>query len=226
MTDILYTFENPVSLKHLQRAQSVLEDGGIVAYPTDVNWACGCLCHHKGALEKLQKLRGDKKLKKPTSFLFSSLSQLSTYAEVDGSAYRVLKKILPGPYTVILASHKRLPKIIQDKRKEIGARIPDSQLLLELTALLDSPMATISLSLPTSESQKGSKKASHTIEPVEMRPRFGHEIVDAYPHLIDLVLDLSTEVIYQETSVIRLVGGSLELVRQGDAPLSPLLRFS
>lgn len=217
MSQLLYTYDNPVSLKHLEQAREVLIQGGLVAYPTDVNWACGCLCDHKRALGRLQQLKTTALAQglapKPIAFMFASLAQLSTYAELNTQAFRVLKKILPGPYTVILNSHKRLPKIIADKRKEIGIRIPDSELMLRLGERLPVPLATVSLTLG------GQVKAT---EP-PARPRFGHEIAAAYEHEIDLILDLSTELSYRETTVIRLVAGQMGLVRRGDEPIEPWL---
>ena len=222
MSQILYTYDNPVSLKHLRQAREVLVGGGLVAYPTDVNWACGCLCNHKRALAKLQQLKaaaplGDES-PKPISFMFASLAQIAEYAELYSQAFRILKKILPGPYTVILNSHKRLPKIIADKRKEIGVRIPHSELLNQLTALLPVPLATVSLPgalLPAA--------AELGFEP-SYRPRFGYDIAEAYGREIELILDLSTELVYRETSVIRLVDGAVELLRLGDDPIDPWLQ--
>lgn len=215
MSRILYTFDHPVSMKHLQEARQVLSDGGLVAYPTDVNWACGCLCDHKRGCQRLQKLKIS--ADKPITFIFPSLSEVSHYAQVESGAFRVLKKILPGPYTVILESHRRLPKIISSRRKEIGIRIPQSELLMELTQILPAPLATIALSLPVLSSS-----AQLTYDG-QIRPRFGYEIADAFAHQIDLILDLSTEVTYQQTSVIRLTEGVVEVIRQGDHPLHPLL---
>ena len=222
MSQILYTYDDPVSLKHLRQARDVLVNGGLLAYPTDVNWACGCLCHHKRALAKLQQLKvaatlGDES-PKPISFIFASLAQISEYAELYSQAFRILKKILPGPYTVILNSHKRLPKIIADKRKEIGIRIPRSELLNQLTALLPVPLATISL---TSSSPPLADELAYA---QLHRPRFGYDIAEAYGREIDLILDLSTELVYRETSVIRLVDGSVELLRLGDDPIDPWLQ--
>ncbi|MCY4380654.1 MAG: L-threonylcarbamoyladenylate synthase [Proteobacteria bacterium] len=216
MNKILYTFESPVSQKHLQTAKKILIDGGVIAYPTDVNWACGCLCDHKGALTKLQKTARMLNKQNPYTFIFSSLSQVSSFATIDNVAYRVLKKILPGPYTVVLKSHKRLPKIIEDKRKEVGVRIPDKELLLELTAMLPSPLASMSLSLP-------GQRAHHQDV---VRPRFGYEILDAFGHMIDLILDLSQEIVYKETTLLRLhEGGTFELIRQGSQNPAKELTF-
>lgn len=214
LSQLIYTYDNPVSRKHLEQAREVLIQGGLVAYPTDVNWACGCLCDHKGAARRLQQLKATQGLApKPIAFMFASLAQLSAYAELNTQAFRILKKILPGPYTVILSSHKRLPKIIADKRKEIGIRIPDSELLLRLSERLPVPLATVSLTLP------GQVRGD---EP-PARPRFGHEIAAAYEHDIDLILDLSTELSYRETTVIRLVADQVGLVRRGDEPMEPWL---
>ena len=210
MTEICYTFEDPVVQKHLRKAQKILSDGGIIAYPTDVNWACGCLVHHKKALMKLQQLNPLKSKKSPYSFIFSNLSQVSSYAAVDNNIYRFLKKILPGPYTVILNSHRRLPKIIEDKRKELGIRIPSRPLLLELTALLEVPLATVSLTLPDPCLQ-------------DKRPRHGYEIAEAYSSLIDLILDLSFEINYQETTLLRFTDHIPKLIRSGSQKLDPWL---
>ena len=201
---ILYTYEHPTSIKHLEETRKVLMGGGVIAYPTDVNWALGCLATHKKALTKLSQLKKNTSKKLPFSLIFASMSQVCEYADVSNSTYRLLRKMLPGPYTLLLPRHKRLPKILQDSRLEVGVRVPDRPLLIDLLKELPCPLATTTVYLPTTQTPE-----------LPLRPRFGYEIEEHFGSRIDLILDLSTEIPPLETTVIKITAQGMELIRQG-----------
>lgn len=204
MSKITYTYENPTTEKHLLKARDILLDGGVIAYPTDVNWAMGVLSTHKKALQRLTLLRHNSSKKTlPFSLIFSSISQVCEYADVPNSTYRVLRKMLPGPYTLLLPRHKRLPKILQDSRTEVGVRVPERPLLRDLLALLPCPLANTAVYLGDST------------EEVPIRPRFGYEVEQHLGPSLDLILDLSSECHHQETTVIKISSEGLELIRRG-----------
>lgn len=212
MSQILYTYEHPTTEKHLERARDVLLAGGVVAYPTDVNWAFGVLATHKKALMRLSQLRRSTSKNLPFSLIFGALSRVCEYAEVSNSTYRLLRSMLPGAYTLLLPRHKRLPKILQDSRLEVGVRVPDRPLLRDLLALLPCPLATTAAYLPGST------------EELPLRPRFGYEIEQYFSSQVDLILDLSLEMLHQETTVIQITDEGMELVREGSGPVPPSLK--
>jgi tRNA threonylcarbamoyl adenosine modification protein (Sua5/YciO/YrdC/YwlC family) len=201
MAKHLYTYINPLSEKHLQEALRVLQNDGLIAYPTDVNWAVGCDASSVKAIKKIQALKAQHPKERPFSLLCDSLSMVAQVATVEQSAYRVLRKILPGPYTVLLASNRSLSKLINDKRKSVGVRIPAAPLLLGLVAALQRPLLTSSL--PHGESED------------EEAIRYGYDVEARFGHQIDLILDLGEEVLPAETSIIDFSEGGCKVVRKG-----------
>lgn len=138
-------YPNSPNIKLLKKVAATLKDGGLVIYPTDTVYALGCLSNHPRALEKLAQLKNIKLDKAQLSFLFVDLSALSNYvAPMDSSAFKIVKKALPGPYAFIMNAARKLPKPFQ-KRKTIGVRISNHPVLKELLPLLDVPLITTSL---------------------------------------------------------------------------------
>lgn len=208
-SSILYTFEQPTHAEHIDKIIDILQSGGIIAYPTDVNWAFGCLATHQKAIKKLHALRNTVLKEHPLSLIFADLSQLSEYADIsDRNTFRILKKILPGPYTVILSPSRRLPKILADKRQEIGIRIPQRELLYHLIYKLSIPLATTTIFLPSS--------VTHTSKNLSM-PCNSYEIAQHFSHAIDLVIDLELSVLEHPalTTIIDLRQVPPSLIRMG-----------
>lgn len=206
MAKHIYTYINPLVEKHINAVLDVLANDGIIAYPTDVNWAVGCDATNVKAIRKIQALKSLHPKEQPFSLLCDSLSMVAQFATIEQSAYRYLRKILPGPYTIILPSNKALPKILHDKRKSVGIRIPNCPLILGIIAALQKPLLTSSL--PHGESSS------------EEAIRYGYTIEERFGHQIDLILDLGEEVIPGETSIIDFSEGSYTIVRKGLGDLS------
>ena len=132
----------------IQSAASVVRDGGVVVYPTDSCYALGCHIGDKTALERIQKIRALDK-KHNLTLLCSDLSEIGTYAKVHNASFRLMKAITPGPYTFLLMATQDVPKRLQHpKRKTIGVRVPDNQIILDLLEELGEPMLSTSLILP------------------------------------------------------------------------------
>ena len=203
MAKHLYTFINPTSKKHLEKASELLNKDGIIAYPTDVNWALGCNASSPKALSRLQALKPFHPKAQPFSLLCDSLSMVAQVANVSDVAFRVLRKILPGPYTLLLESNKMLPRQIKDKRKTVGVRVPQSPLILDLINCFGGPLLTTSIS-----QYEISKDNFVSI-------RYGYELDEHLGHGLDLILDLGEEVVPLETTIIDMTQSQLELVRQG-----------
>lgn len=197
LAEHIYTYINPTSKKHLEQACCALEKGGVIAYPTDVNWAIGCDPSKPKALKRMFALKPSHPKEQPFSLICNSLSMLAQVAFLDQSAYRMLKKALPGPYTLLLLPQKKLARQFKDKRKVVGVRVPDSPLLLDLIELYGKPLVTSSLVFP------------------ERTFFYGTEVHDAFGHCLDLILDLGEEVVAYETSIVDLTEGTPEIIRQG-----------
>ena len=122
--------ENP-NEREIEKATAILKDGGLAIYPTDTVYAIGCDALNMRAVEKICTMKGINPQKSNLSIICSDLSNITDYAQVSNKAFKLLKKYLPGPYTFILPASGRLPKIYK-KRKEVGIRIPDNNIILSL----------------------------------------------------------------------------------------------
>ena len=181
----------------IQRLAKLLEDGAVIAIPTDTCYALACLPHKKSAVEQLVKLR---KLdpKKPRALVFSSIQQISTYTLLSDLSFRVLKRFLPGPYCFILESNRKLPRFIGDKRQHIGVRMPDHAVVLALLEELDTPLTVTSAIDPESNEL--------LYDPWSIESTFGHGLA--------AVID-SDGVPGEVSSVIKLVDDDYEVLREG-----------
>ena len=131
--------------RQLSMVSECLEKGGIIAYPTDTIYGLGCSILRPDAIEKICAIKQIKPEKANLSFICADLSDLSTYAKaIDNSLYRIFKKLLPGPYTFILPASKEVPKILQNKKKTIGLRIPDNKIALAIIETLGHPILSAS----------------------------------------------------------------------------------
>ena len=120
-------------------------NGGLVIYPTDTVYGLGARIRSNKAIEKLAKLKGTKTEKANFTFLFPDLSNLSEYIrQIDTSTFKILKKAFPGPYTIIMLANNNLPKIFK-KRKTIGIRVPDNEILRKILLELGEPIVNISI---------------------------------------------------------------------------------
>jgi len=136
--------DNPQNRLILQVVEA-LEDGGIIAYPTDSGYALGCRMGNKKGMDRIRKIR---KLSKHHHFtlMLKDLSHLGEYARLDNSSFRLLKKILPGAYTFILQGVRDIPnRLLKEKSKTIGVRISDFSVVKGVLDNLTEPMVSVSL---------------------------------------------------------------------------------
>ena len=132
----------------LAQAAEVLRGGGLLVYPSDTCYASGCTVAARESQERLRRIR-QLDLQHDLSLLFSSISQLTDYAQLDDRAYALLRRILPGPYTFILPATRDVPRRLADpKKRSIGVRIPASPLCEGLIAELGEPLMSSTLQLP------------------------------------------------------------------------------
>ncbi|MDD4591678.1 MAG: L-threonylcarbamoyladenylate synthase [Parabacteroides sp.] len=135
--------ENP-NPKEIDKVVKALQDGGLVIYPTDTVYAIGCDALNVRAVEHICRLKGVNPLKSNLSIICYDLSNLSEYAKVDNTAFKMMKKNLPGPFTFILPTSNELPKIYKN-RKEVGIRVPDNNIIRTLVQALGNPVLTMSI---------------------------------------------------------------------------------
>jgi tRNA threonylcarbamoyl adenosine modification protein (Sua5/YciO/YrdC/YwlC family) len=136
--------ENP-NPKELNKVLDVLRNGGLIIYPTDTVYGLGCDITNTKALERIAKIKGIKLEKANFSFICYDLSNLSDYVkQIDTATFKILKKALPGPFTFILPGNNNLPKEFK-KKKTVGIRVPDNNIIREIVKLLGNPIVSTSI---------------------------------------------------------------------------------
>ncbi len=189
----------------IQSAALIVRDGGVVVYPTDSCYALGCHIGDKTALERIQKIRALDK-KHNLTLLCRDLSEIGTYAKVHNSSFRLMKSVTPGPYTFLLVATRDVPSRLQHpKRKTIGVRIPDHQIILDLLEELGEPMLSTSLILPGN--------SLPMTDPVEIEEKLGGQI--------DLVIDGGACGL-EATTVVDMADGQAMIVREGRGDISAI----
>ena len=147
---IIKLYEKHNNPKDIPRMVEVLEEGGIIIYPTDTMYAIGCHALKERAIERICKFKGIDPRKHNLSIICYDLSNISEYAKVDNNTFKLMKRNLPGAFTFILNTGSRLPKIFKN-RKEVGIRVPDHAAIREICQLLDAPILTTTLPLEDGE---------------------------------------------------------------------------
>ena len=189
--------DNPQA-RLIRQACEIMRQGGIVAYPTDSAYALGCQLGDKGAVDRIRRIR---RLDQKHNFtlMCRDLSEISTYARVDNSAYRLLRTLTPGPYTFILkATHEVPRRLMHPKRKTIGIRVPDHAIAAALPAEMGEPILSTTLILPDQEFPMHDPG----------------EILDALGGQVELVID-GGPCGLDATTVVDLSEGAAVLVRAG-----------
>jgi tRNA threonylcarbamoyl adenosine modification protein (Sua5/YciO/YrdC/YwlC family) len=188
----------------IEEVVDVFERGGVVAYATDTVYGLGCDMRNHKACDRLYRIRGLDR-KRPLAFLFPDLSDIARYAQVSNVAYRVMRRIFPGPYTVELEATREIPKVLLEKRRRIGLRVPDEPVLLAVLKRLGRPIMSTSLKNPEGE---------YLLTPIEIELTYGDTI--------DLIVD-SGPVLGVHSTVLSLVGDAVEIIREGAGPVDGVL---
>lgn len=186
--------------RHLQAAAGALTDGGLVIYPTDSVYGLGCDLFNKKAVERIYQIKGNDK-RKLLSFICQDLKDISEYAHVSNAAYKIMRHLLPGPYTFLLTATKQVPRILLEQRKTVGIRVPDNVVCQALLAEFGGPVISTSARLPDQE---------FLCDPDELEETFARTV--------DLFLDAGPGGI-EPSTIIDLTQEEPILVRQGKGPL-------
>ena len=193
--------------RRVEKIINDLKDGAVMLYPTDTVYAIGCDLYVKSAVEKVRKIK-QLSNDKPLTFLCSSLSNIAHYAVVSDSAYRIIKRLIPGPYTFVLPATKLVPRLVMSpKRKTTGIRVPDHQVCLALLKALENPIISTSANI-TSDAEG---MAPMKIEVVTGKA----ELFDCLKNLVDIIVDDGSDPGYQVSTILELTGQEPNLIRQG-----------
>lgn len=194
---------NPEQRK-IRHVTDILLKGGLIVYPTDTIYGLGCDLLNKKAIERLCHVLGIKPQKLDLSFVCRDLSQISEYARrIDTPVFKILKKSLPGPFTFILESSSKVPKILDVNKKTVGIRIPHHQVPLMIVEMLGNPMITASI-------KNEDVIREYTTDPVEMHEDLKHQV--------DIVIDSGAGGNIPST-VVDCTGAAIEIIRHGRGEL-------
>lgn len=182
---------------------NALRRGAVMLYPTDTVYAIGCDLNSKSAVEKVRKLK-QLSNDKPLTFLCSSLSNISEYATVSDSAYRIMKHLIPGPYTFVLPATKLVPKLVMSpKRKTTGIRVPDCSVCQAILQTLNNPIISSSAHLPDEEGD---------FPTMELEKAY---LFDALDKLVDLIIDDNSDPSGEVSTILDLTADEPIIVRKG-----------
>lgn len=204
MSQFFYVHPENPQARLINQAVAIIRNGGVVIYPTDSGYALGCQLENKQALERICRIR---KLDEKHNFtlLCRDLSELSLYARVENSAFRLLKNHTPGAYTFIFKGTKEVPRrLMNPKRKTIGIRVPDNKIALELLEALGEPLMSTTLILPKNDVAES--------DPEQIR--------DQLEHSVDLILN-GGYLGEQPTTVVDFSEGEAVVVRVGAGAPEP-----
>ena len=196
--------DNP-QLRLIKQVVEKIRHGAVICYPTETGYGVGCDIFNPKAIKRLVQLKRRPK-NKPFSFMCSDLKNISLYAHVSNTAYRLLKKNLPGPYTFVLPGTKLVPKVMTTHQKTVGIRVPENEICRLLLEELDAPI--INTSLPVDDDSQG--------------PHEAYEIDMLIGNRVDLIID-GGPVFPDPSSLIDLTGDSPEILREGKGDVTPFL---
>jgi tRNA threonylcarbamoyl adenosine modification protein (Sua5/YciO/YrdC/YwlC family) len=195
--------DNP-QVRLVKQAVDIIRSGGVVVYPTDSAYALGCHIGDKRAVDRIRRIR-QLDDKHNFTLVCRDLSEIATFAKVDNVNYRLLKAATPGPYTFILQATAEVPRrLLQQKRKTIGLRVPENAIARALLDELNEPLMSVTLIMPND--------SDPLIDPYEIRALLEHEV--------DLIIDGGFCGL-EMTTVIDLADETPSLVRQGKGDIAP-----
>jgi tRNA threonylcarbamoyl adenosine modification protein (Sua5/YciO/YrdC/YwlC family) len=201
--EVQHIFVDNPHKKLILHAVKILESGGVIVYPTDTVYGMAADIYNKDAVSKLFKIKQVSK-QKLLSFICSDLKDIATWAHIPNNVYRIMRRVLPGKYTFILPASREVPKLILQKRKTVGIRIPDSEVARSLAMTLGRPL--LSTSVPKEADEY------HT-DPDEIAERYKYEI--------DLILDAGVLTDIPST-VVDFSVNPPEIIREGAGDISLL----
>lgn len=183
----------------------MLKKGGVICYPTDTMYGIGCDIYNSKAVNRVHRIKKRPK-HKPFSFMCSSLKNISEYGHVGNTAYRMMRKNLPGPYTFVLPGTKLAPKIMLTSQKTVGIRVPDNPICLAIIEGLGNPVLN----------------TSATLEEDQRQVVDGWDVADLFGNQVDLIID-GGQVYPDPSTIISLIGDVPEILRHGKGDTAPFV---
>jgi tRNA threonylcarbamoyl adenosine modification protein (Sua5/YciO/YrdC/YwlC family) len=179
----------------IHKVVEVLDQGGLIIYPTDTFYGIGCDLFNKKSIKRIYQLKR-RPLAKPFSFVCADLKDISVYAQVSNHAYRIMKRSLPGPYTFVLEGTRLVPKLMLTRRRTVGIRVPNNKICLAIVKGLGRPIISTSV---------------HLDEP--------SVIHDTYSSLVEMVIDGGV-ISHEPSTVVSLIDDRPEVIREGKGEIN------
>jgi tRNA threonylcarbamoyl adenosine modification protein (Sua5/YciO/YrdC/YwlC family) len=192
--------DNP-QLRLIRQAVTILRNGGVIAYPTDTIYGIGCDVFNKKAIERIYIIK-QKNRKEPLSFICPDLKDVSKYAIVSNTDYKIMRRFFPGPYTFVLRGTRLVPQLMLTKRKSVGIRVPDNKICLMLLQEFGNPIVSTSVNTVINETVN---------DPYEIDQRLGNTL--------DLIIDGGI-LGFDSSSVIDLTTDLPSVLRVGKGDVS------
>ncbi len=172
---LLKIYEENPNLREILKVVDILKNGGVIIYPTDTIYGIGCDISNAKAVERVARIKEVQVENSNMSFICSDLSHLSDYARpITNQTFKLIKRCLPGPFTFILNANNKVPKYFKGKKKTVGIRVPDNQIILEIVKELGNPILSTSV-------HDEDEIIEYTTDPELIHEKFGD--------LVDLVID-------------------------------------
>lgn len=199
----LYPKNNPP--QRIKEVVDILNDGGVIIYPTGTTYAFGCHALKERAVERICKIRQIDPATHPLSVICYDMSSISEYAQISNAAYKVMKRNLPGKFTFIIPGKRVLPKIFRSRKTgEIGIRMPESDIVRDILQALDAPLMTVSLPADSYDD------IAYITDPELIEETFGSQV--------DLVIDGGIGCL-GETTIVDCHDDEFNIIRQGEGIL-------
>jgi tRNA threonylcarbamoyl adenosine modification protein (Sua5/YciO/YrdC/YwlC family) len=191
--------ENP-NPRYIRQVVEMLDRGGIIIYPTDTVYAMGCDIKANKSIERIARLKGMNPSNPDLSLIFRDMSQLSEYTIIrDNNVFKLLKRNLPGPFTFIVQANRQIPGLFRNRKKTVGIRIPDNNIVHAIVGELGRPLVTTSI------------HDNDETEEYITDPELIHE---KYRDFADLVIDGGYGK-NEASTIVDCTGSEFEIVRQG-----------
>ncbi len=200
MSQLIRIHPETPSPKHIQKIVDILRNGGVIIYPTDSVYGIGCDINNKKAVERVAQIKGEKVKKSNFSFIFSEISETPEYIKpINRNLFKIMNKNLPGPFTFILPASKKIPKILEKSRKNLGVRIPDNNIVRDIVRELGNPIITTSV---------------HDDDEIIEYTTDAELIYEKYENQVDIVIDggIGNN---EASTIVDCSDGEPEITRQG-----------
>lgn len=200
---ILNCTKTKAQAKAVEQAVEALQSGGVIAYPTDTVYGMGCDLHNPQAINRVYSIKNVPR-RKPLSLICANLEQINEYAQLNNSAFTLMKQLLPGPYTFILQATRLVPRIMMTKQRTVGIRVPDNETCLEIIRGLGNPLVNTSATVGENE------------------PVSSPQAIQKHYPGIDLLLDAGL-LESEPSTVIDISSTPFTILREGKGPTSSFI---